>query len=271
MTRGGGPFGDGADLRCVVSRTGGEERLEAAKLDGNPPPREQIQHVTPSGSRGHRNGRLVSGGGSNSVGLFSDEGRIGSVVQQHFDDLEVVVAQNRVMQRRLAPSGRVIWIDAALEEPPNPLEVVPVGLAEEDRREAFLGELSTFHQDHEGGIVVRLRRVVGRLLVIRIRAALEQQAREIRMVGDSGGAIDRALPLGTGHVIVLGPARIRTRAGVQQDRCRADEALGARGVESQVSREAERGERIPVVGAAPRQRNNPSALRRSQEEVVAPG
>src|SRR6266513_5682356 len=76
---------------------------------------------------------------------------------------------------RQPPAGPAIWIDAPLEQPLDPYIVVPVGLAEQDRAETVRVELATLHQDFQCSIVVGLGCVIGNLLVVRIRAPLEQQ------------------------------------------------------------------------------------------------
>src|ERR1700687_4040541 len=102
------------------------------------------------------------------------------MVQQYFKDLEVVVAQHGVMKCRLPPSGPLIRVNTTFEQPLNPLIIVPVGLAEQNHPEALLVELPALHEDLQGGVVLRFRRMIWRFLVVRIRAALEQQAGQLR-------------------------------------------------------------------------------------------
>src|ERR1700687_3953281 len=134
------------------------------------------------------------------------------MVQQYFKDLEVVVAQHGVMKCRLPPSGPLIRVNTTFEQPLNPLIIVPVGLGEQNHPEALLVELPALYEDLQGGAVLRFRRMLWRFLVLRIRAAIEQQAGQLRMVVNSGGTVDRALPLRMRLVILLHPPRTRARA-----------------------------------------------------------
>jgi hypothetical protein len=67
-----------------------------------------------------------------------------------------------------------------------------------------------------------------------VRAACEQESRQLGVVRDACGAIDGALKLGR---VVVGGMKTGVRAGprVQQGSRRAQEALGARGGEAQIT------------------------------------
>ena len=77
--------------------------------------------------------------------------------------------------------------------------------------------------------------MIGHLAVVGVRASLEQEAGQHRMVRDSGGAVERAFPFGPGLVVVLIPSGIRACPGVEQGLCRAHETVRPRAVEAQVS------------------------------------
>src|SRR6516162_1692325 len=84
------------------------------------------------------------------------------------------------------------------------------------------------------------------LAIVGVSAACEQEARQLRVMCDAGDTIDGALELGR---LVVGGIKPGVRAGprVQQGRRRAQEALSARGVKSQVTRETEMREWIPSI------------------------
>ena len=64
------------------------------------------------------------------------------------------------------------------------------------------------------------RRMIGRFPIVRVRAALEQQAGQLRVVRNSGGALERALPLRTGLMRLLHPPGVGARPRIQQRRRR---------------------------------------------------
>ena len=177
------------------------------------------------------------------------ERRVGAVVQHQLDVLEPVVAPQGLMERRMMPARHPIRIGSFLEQESNAFRVVPVGLAKQHRREAVLGELAALDQDAHRGVVVGLRRVIHDLVVVGVRPALEEEPGQLRVVRDSGGAVERALPFGLGLVIGLVPSRIRARAGVEQGLRRSHEPVRSRPVEAQVSGEAEVRERVPAARA----------------------
>ena len=241
---------DGADGRRIVCRAGSKQLLDGVQLEGNAAALEQGEHVTTSSSRGHRDRRLAWRSLLIAVGAGRNERRVGAVVQQHLDDLERVVAQDCVVQGGLSPSRVAVGIHAVLEQPRDGVAVVPVGFAKEDHREAVVGELPAFNEDLQGGVVVRFGRVIRRLLVVGVRAPLDEQARQLRVVGDSGGPVQRALPLGLRLMVRLEPPGVRAGSGVEQRRRRPHEAVRSRAIEPEVSRETQVRQRIPAAGAA---------------------
>ena len=170
------------------------------------------------------------------------------MVQQQLDVLEGVVAPQRVLKGRMMPPGHAVGVGAVLEQELAAVVIVPVGFAEQHGGEAVVAELPAVDQRLQGGVVVRLGSVVGRFLVIGIGAALEQQARQLRVVRDAGGAVQRALPLGVRPMIHLVPSGIGARTGVEQRRGGPYEAGRAGAIEPQVARETEVGERVPSAG-----------------------
>src|SRR5581483_6255797 len=77
--------------------------------------------------------------------LCNDRG-IGSAVEEHLDDLETVVPQDRVMQLRPAPIPHEIRIGAVIEAEADAVEIVPIRLAEQHGIETLLIEPSALHQ-----------------------------------------------------------------------------------------------------------------------------
>src|SRR5262249_57282961 len=95
-------------------------------------------------------------------------------------------------------------------------------------------------------IIQRLGRVVGGLAVVGICAAPKQEARQLGVLRDAGRAVNGAFELGR---VVVGGMKTGVRActRVKQGDGRAQETLGARGVEAQVARETEVRQRVPSV------------------------
>src|SRR6202040_223751 len=117
--------------------------------------------------------------------------------------------------------------------------------SEEHRRKAVRRELSCFDEGFERAEVVALRRVIRHLAVVRIRASLEEQARQLLMVSDARRAVQRALELRLWLVIHFKEPGVRARAGVEQRPRGSHEASRSRAIEPEVSREAQMGERVP--------------------------
>ena len=116
------------------------------------------------------------------------------MVEQQRDDLEPVVARDGVMERGEAPAPLVVGVGAVLEQVLDAIDVMPVVLPDQHHRQVVGGELATLDERLERIVVVALRRVIRHLVIVRVGAALDEQARERRMVGDSRGAVERALP-----------------------------------------------------------------------------
>ncbi len=172
------------------------------------------------------------------------------MVQQRVDHLDCVIAQYGLMERRATPSSHAIGIGAVLEQPLDAMVVMPVLLAEQHGRKAVFGKLAALHQDLQHIVVVALRRVIRSLPVVRIRAALEQQASQLRVVRHSGGPIDGALKLRLGLVVLLVEPCVRAGAGIQQRLCRAHETIRSRAIEPEIFRKTEMRERVPIVRTA---------------------
>ena len=172
------------------------------------------------------------------------------MLQQHFEDFDVVVAQHGVMNCPLSPSGLSIRVDAAFQQPFDALIIVVIGLAQQDRPEALFIELFALHEDLQGRVVVRLRRMIRRLSIVRVRTALEQQAGQLRVMRDSCGTVNRALPLRMRLVILLHPPGIRARARIQERLRRTHESLRSPAIQPEVSRETQMRKRIPAVRAS---------------------
>src|SRR5207247_8920347 len=102
-----------------------------------------------------------------------------------------------------------------LYHPLVPGSVVPVCLTEQHHAQAVRVQLAALHEDLQSVVVMPFRRVVGSLLIVGIGASLEQEARQLGMVRDPGGAVQRALPLGAGLMIGLIPPGIRVGPGIE--------------------------------------------------------
>src|SRR2546422_2808920 len=154
------------------------------------------------------------------------------------------------MERRVIPMRDAIGIGAVLEQKLEALIVMPVGLAEQHGCKAVVRELPALDQDLEGGVVEAFRRVIRSLAVVRIRSTLEQQARELRVVSDSGGAVDRALECGLGLVVLSIEPGTRARPGVEQSPRRPHERVRTDAIEPEVSRETQVSQCVPLARAA---------------------
>jgi hypothetical protein len=132
------------------------------------------------------------------------------------------------------PVADPIGVGAVFKEPRHPLIVLPVQFPVQHCRQAVGAHLAAAKENVQRSIVQRLGRVVWGLAVIGIRAASEQKSRQLRVVRDARGAIDGTLKLR--RVVVGGmKAGVRTGPRVQQGSRCAQEALGARGGEAQVT------------------------------------
>jgi hypothetical protein len=107
--------------------------------------------------------------------------------------LKIVVAPQRLVQRRKPPPRRAIRIGAALEKQLHAGAVVPVVLAEKQRRQAVGGQLSCIEQHRQDAVVVGFRRVVDDLAVVRIGAMLEEHASHAWMMRHSGRPVQSTL------------------------------------------------------------------------------
>jgi hypothetical protein len=97
---------------------------------------------------------------------------------------------------------------------------MPVELAGEHQADGVLGELAALDQDMDGAVIERLRRMVGNLAVIGIRAAIEQQLGQFRMMSDARRAVERAFPFGLGLVVLFEEAGVGVGARIEQSRGR---------------------------------------------------
>ena len=149
------------------------------------------------------------------------------------------------------PATRLsIDVDATLEQPFHAVVIVPVVFAQQHHREVVIGEPAGVDQQLHRAVVERLRRVVDSLLVVGIRTALEQQPRQVRVMGHAGSAVQRALPRGRRLVVGVEEARRGARARVEECRRGVNEGRRSRGLEPQVLGEAKAGERIPSTRPA---------------------
>src|SRR5207302_6966235 len=157
----------------------------AGQVHGYAASLEQREQIRPPPSRG-------DGDGGPAVCAIGD-GRVGCVVEQELDVFERVVATHSLVQGRVVPTGHAVGVGAVLEQKLDAVVIVPVGLAQQHRGEAVVAEPSAVQEGLHGAVVVGLGRVVGRLLVVGIGAALEQEAGQLGVVRDAGGAVQRAL------------------------------------------------------------------------------
>lgn len=129
---------------------------------------------------------------------------------------------------------------------------MPVGFAGQEGGEGLLIEAAGLEEDFEDGVVVGFGDVVGSLLVVGIGAIFEKETGESGVVGDAGGGIEDGLGNFSRRIFIEGfrPAGVRAGTGVEQSASREDEGVGAGWVEAEITREAEVGDRVPVMRSA---------------------
>ena len=95
----------------------------------------------------------------------------------------------------------------------DPLMVVHVGFAQEHAGQKVRTHLTAFHQRFQRGVIVALWRVVESFVVVWISAALQQQARQFCVVGNSRSSIQSRFEL---MIFILAPeAGIRISARIE--------------------------------------------------------
>src|SRR5262249_20730966 len=96
-------------------------------------------------------------------------------------------------------------------------------------------------------VVERLGRMVGDLAIVGIRAAIEQELGQLRMMSDSRRTVERALPFRFGLVLLFKEAGIGVGARLEQSRGRLENSLGASRLEPQKLGKAEVRQRVPMA------------------------
>jgi hypothetical protein len=147
----------------------------------------------------------------------------------------------------MAVESLEIGVGTVLEQIPDTLVVVPVVLPDQHEREVLGSDAPGLHDELQGRAVVALRRVIDDLLVVGVRASLEEQAGQLGVMGDTGRAVERGLefrvrPSGPKPGIGIG-ARIEQRGGG------SDERVRARLVQAQIPGEAQMDEGVPTEWA----------------------
>ena len=148
------------------------------------------------------------------------------------------------------PTGHSIRISAVLQQKLDAIRIVPVGFAKKHSRQAVIVDLATLDQDFESRVIASFRRMIRSFLVVRIGAPFKQQLRQLRVVGNSGGAVKHALPLRPGLVVLLPKAGIGARSRVKQRRRRKHETVRSGTIKPEVFREAQVSQRIPFEGTS---------------------
>src|SRR6266576_2363133 len=122
---------DGSPTRRILSRASRNQPFHAGKLDRNASPFEQLKYIATSSSHGHRDGRLPCRCRYLST-LWSlrNERRISAMLQQHFEDFDVVIPQHSVMNCPLSPSRLCVRVNAPLEQPFDAPIIMPLGFSQ---------------------------------------------------------------------------------------------------------------------------------------------
>jgi hypothetical protein len=115
-----------------------------------------------------------------------------SVAIPQFDHPHRVVAPDGLMQRVVRPGCHTVRVHAVLKQQSHPIQVVPVGLSQQQRREAVVVEPAAVEQDAKNVVVPRFGNVVRRLFIVRVGAALKEQTRDAGVARDSCSSIDCA-------------------------------------------------------------------------------
>src|SRR5215471_4006936 len=98
-----------------------------------------------------------------------------------------------MVQRAYSPGGKEVGISPMVEKPRDAVVVVPVEFANQHRDEAHRREFATLDQNLHGAIVERFGGVVGDFEVAGVGAALHQETRQLRVVGNSSSTGQGAL------------------------------------------------------------------------------
>src|SRR5262249_40146268 len=119
------------------------------------------------------------------------------------------------MERRATPWRRSISVSSMFEQLLDSFTIVPVVLAKQHGREAVLVELPARDEDVQGAVVVGRGSVIRHLGIVGVGAALYEQACQLGMMSDAGGAIEGAFELGFGLVALFKESSIRAGSSVE--------------------------------------------------------
>ena len=151
-------------LRCVAHRARHEDRVAAAGGELHAALREQFEAVTATVAR-----RLQYTGYA-----IGPARRVRARIQQLGDDPYGIVADDGLIQRRPVPACHAVGVRAMREEIGDAVGIVPVALAEQERREAVGRERSVFHEYRERAVVIALGGVIDDLLVVGVGPVRQQ-------------------------------------------------------------------------------------------------
>ena len=120
-------------------------------------------------------------------GLAAGPVEIAAVLREQAQELRSATATDGVRDERA-----LVGVRARLQQQPHVIEPIVVEGVRQRVRPARLG--AVLEQQPEAGRVLGLGRVVERLAVVRTRPGVEQDARQLRIMCDPGRAVERRHP-----------------------------------------------------------------------------
>ena len=89
--------------------------------------------------------------------------------------------------------------------------------------------------------------MIGDLAIIGIGAAVQQEACQLRMMGNTGRAVESAFERGIGLMIIVIETGVGIGSGVEEGGGRSDKAVGSGAIEPEIFRETKMCESVPTA------------------------
>src|SRR5205814_523516 len=138
------------------------------------------------------------------------------MIQKQLEVCQWIAAGQRMVQRAASPMRKKIGIGAVIEKPRHSIVIVPVELANQHGRDTDWRELAALNQNLQSAIVERFGRMIRHLTVIRVGSTLQQQSGHFRVVSNTGSAVQHALPLRSGLVVIFEESAVGAGSSIEQ-------------------------------------------------------